>query len=308
MGWYQRRVHGECSSYCNMTKGTSSFGKRHNKTHTLCRRCGRSSYHIQKSRCAQCDYPNKRLRHYNWSVKAKRRKTTGTGRIKHLKIVQVKFRNGFREESIKSFITQSIHRYWQKLLEEGSNFQSNSYIKKNELKKKKWENNFFFFKKKKKKVKRNRRDYGAPSSAWRRIFFDEGSVESPSTTGSLSPLDVSWPLLLFVLLLLLLFSVLLTVFMSVLSLVVSLPFVTASRLVSSELITTDSESLVASEESSVTAAIGPDESSLSLPSRTVWESLVTLSLDLLESPFSCPGLSISSGMSSRRAGSSLRTI
>lgn len=30
-----------------MTKGTQSFGKRHNKTHTLCRRCGRSSYHIQ---------------------------------------------------------------------------------------------------------------------------------------------------------------------------------------------------------------------------------------------------------------------
>ncbi|KAB8236870.1 60S ribosomal eL37 domain-containing protein [Aspergillus alliaceus] len=26
-----------------MTKGTSSFGKRHNKTHTLCRRCGQYS-------------------------------------------------------------------------------------------------------------------------------------------------------------------------------------------------------------------------------------------------------------------------
>merc|ERR1712136_16624 len=86
-----------CSSYRNMTKGTSSFGKRHNKTHTLCRRCGRSSYHIQKSRCAQCGYPSKRLRHYNWSEKAKRRKTTGTGRMRHLKIVQIKFRNGFRE-------------------------------------------------------------------------------------------------------------------------------------------------------------------------------------------------------------------
>ncbi|EFX70638.1 probable 60S ribosomal protein L37-A [Daphnia pulex] len=80
-----------------MTKGTSSFGKRHNKTHTLCRRCGRSSYHIQKSRCAQCGYPAKRLRHFNWSVKAKRRKTTGTGRMRHLKIVRIKFRNGFRE-------------------------------------------------------------------------------------------------------------------------------------------------------------------------------------------------------------------
>merc|ERR1712137_281534 len=35
--------------------------------------------------------------HYNWSEKAKRRKTTGTGRMRHLKIVQIKFRNGFRE-------------------------------------------------------------------------------------------------------------------------------------------------------------------------------------------------------------------
>uniref|UniRef100_A0A646QC14 Ribosomal protein L37 n=1 Tax=Hemiscolopendra marginata TaxID=943146 RepID=A0A646QC14_9MYRI len=80
-----------------MTKGTSSFGKRRNKTHTLCRRCGRSSYHIQKSRCAQCGYPSKKLRHYNWSVKGQRRKTTGTGRMRYLKIVFRRFRNGFRE-------------------------------------------------------------------------------------------------------------------------------------------------------------------------------------------------------------------
>ncbi|KAH8244891.1 hypothetical protein KR032_002085, partial [Drosophila birchii] len=100
------------------TKGTSSFGKRHNKTHTLCRRCGRSSYHIQKSTCAQCGYPAAKLRSCeyillhaycvcvliivfrltdNWSVKAKRRKTTGTGRMRHLKVVRRRFRNGFRE-------------------------------------------------------------------------------------------------------------------------------------------------------------------------------------------------------------------
>lgn len=107
------------SSFRFQTKGTSSFGKRHNKTHTLCRRCGRSSYHIQKSKCAQCGYPSKKLRHCkyttgvfffctpltvrilfisfffpadNWSVKAQRRKTTGTGRLRHLKIVRRKFR------------------------------------------------------------------------------------------------------------------------------------------------------------------------------------------------------------------------
>lgn len=33
----------------------------------------------------------------NWSVKAVGRKTTGTGRMKHLKLVQRRFKNGFRE-------------------------------------------------------------------------------------------------------------------------------------------------------------------------------------------------------------------
>lgn len=33
----------------------------------------------------------------NWSIKAKRRKTTGTGRLRHLKIVRRRFKNGFRE-------------------------------------------------------------------------------------------------------------------------------------------------------------------------------------------------------------------
>merc|ERR1712060_834438 len=83
-----------------MTKGTSSFGKRHNKTHTLCRRCGRSSFHIQKKTCAACGYPSAKIRKYGWSTKAKRRKTTGTGRMRHLKVVRQKFRNGFREGTV----------------------------------------------------------------------------------------------------------------------------------------------------------------------------------------------------------------
>lgn len=74
------------------TKGTSSFGKRHNKSHTLCRRCGKSSYHIQKARCSACAYPQVRKRGYNWSIKAKRRRTTGTGRMRHLKLVHRRFR------------------------------------------------------------------------------------------------------------------------------------------------------------------------------------------------------------------------
>ena len=44
------------------TKGTSSFGKRHNKTHIPCRRCGRRAYHVQKSTCGACGYPSARKR------------------------------------------------------------------------------------------------------------------------------------------------------------------------------------------------------------------------------------------------------
>ncbi|KAL5460647.1 hypothetical protein PMIN06_002578 [Paraphaeosphaeria minitans] len=79
-----------------MTKGTSSFGKRHNKTHTLCRRCGRRSLHIQKHTCSSCGYPAAKTRKFNWGEKAKRRKTTGTGRMRYLKTVSRKFSNGFR--------------------------------------------------------------------------------------------------------------------------------------------------------------------------------------------------------------------
>ncbi|KAM0572446.1 hypothetical protein ACHAO3_006003 [Verticillium nonalfalfae] len=124
-----------------MTKGTSSFGKRHNKTHVLCRRCGtfnlldptpdidatntdhddgdrtisggrvnsiwnvrktddgilgRRSLHVQKHTCASCGYPSAKTRKYNWSEKAKRRKTTGTGRMRSLADVSRRFKNGFQ--------------------------------------------------------------------------------------------------------------------------------------------------------------------------------------------------------------------
>ncbi|KAJ3678538.1 hypothetical protein LUZ60_002341 [Juncus effusus] len=80
-----------------MTKGTGSFGKRRNKTHVLCVRCGRRSFHLQKSRCGSCGYPSARIRKYNWSVKAIRRKTTGTGRMRYLRHLPRRFKTGFRE-------------------------------------------------------------------------------------------------------------------------------------------------------------------------------------------------------------------
>ncbi|CAD7689636.1 unnamed protein product [Nyctereutes procyonoides] len=70
-----------------MTKGMSSFRKRRNKRHTLCCHCGSKAYHLQKSTCGKCGYPAKWKRKYNWSAKAKRQNTTGTGRMRH----------GFRE-------------------------------------------------------------------------------------------------------------------------------------------------------------------------------------------------------------------
>mmetsp|Transcript_17147 Transcript_17147/g.25378 ORF Transcript_17147/g.25378 Transcript_17147/m.25378 type:complete len:107 (+) Transcript_17147:127-447(+) len=80
-----------------MTKGTSSFGKRHVKTHTACRRCGKSSFHNQKKACSSCGYPGRQMRKYNWSVKAKRRRTQGTGRMRYLKNVNSRFKSGFKE-------------------------------------------------------------------------------------------------------------------------------------------------------------------------------------------------------------------
>ncbi|KAB2004028.1 hypothetical protein ES319_D11G170000v1 [Gossypium barbadense] len=78
-------------------KGTGSFGKRRNKTHTLCVRCGRRSFHLQRSRCSACAFPAARKRTYNWSVKAIRRKTTGTGKMRYLRHVPRRFKTGFRE-------------------------------------------------------------------------------------------------------------------------------------------------------------------------------------------------------------------
>ncbi|WFD21939.1 60S ribosomal protein L37A [Malassezia equina] len=79
-----------------MTKGTTSMGKRHTKTHTICRRCNRRAFHRQKKTCAACGYPSAKTRNYQWGQKAIRRKTTGSGRMRHLKDVPRRAKNGFR--------------------------------------------------------------------------------------------------------------------------------------------------------------------------------------------------------------------
>lgn len=49
-----------------MSKGTpsKSGGK---KTHTICRRCGKRAFHVQKRICAACGFgKTKKRRDYNW--------------------------------------------------------------------------------------------------------------------------------------------------------------------------------------------------------------------------------------------------
>ncbi|KAL8982410.1 MAG: hypothetical protein Q9205_003070 [Flavoplaca limonia] len=65
-------------------------------THNDEGRCGRRSLHIQKHTCSSCGYPAAKIRQYNWGMKAKRRKTTGTGRMRSMKEVPRKFKNGFQ--------------------------------------------------------------------------------------------------------------------------------------------------------------------------------------------------------------------
>ncbi|XLS82091.1 hypothetical protein HN51_047922 [Arachis hypogaea] len=67
-----------------MGKGTGSFGKRRNKTHTLCVKCGHRSFHLQKSRCSVCASPTAQ-------------RPTGTSRMRYLCHVPRRFQSCFRE-------------------------------------------------------------------------------------------------------------------------------------------------------------------------------------------------------------------
>ena len=79
------------------TKGTTSFGKKNNKSHTTCRRCGYVSYHLRKKVCSSCGYPAAKMRNFNWALKAKARRSTGAGRMRYMKTMTRRFKHGFRE-------------------------------------------------------------------------------------------------------------------------------------------------------------------------------------------------------------------
>lgn len=53
-----------------MTKGTPSFGKKQKKTHVLCRRCGRHSFHASGGVCSACGFGGaKKIKKFKWQWK-----------------------------------------------------------------------------------------------------------------------------------------------------------------------------------------------------------------------------------------------
>lgn len=58
------------------------------------------TFHIQKQTCASCGFPAATMRKYNWAHKSLRRRTQGTGRMRYLKNLPRKFKNGFREGTV----------------------------------------------------------------------------------------------------------------------------------------------------------------------------------------------------------------
>lgn len=82
-----------------MSKGTPSMGKKRVRNHLLCPRCGNTAYHKQLRRCASCAFPEAKRR-TPASIKAARRSGQGTGRMRFMKKVAKRARNGFAENSI----------------------------------------------------------------------------------------------------------------------------------------------------------------------------------------------------------------
>ena len=83
-----------------MTRGTPAAGLKHTHSHALSRYTGRSNFHLQKRKDAQSGGGfHAKKRRYNWSTKALRRNTTGTGRMRHLRHINRREKNGWRSGS-----------------------------------------------------------------------------------------------------------------------------------------------------------------------------------------------------------------
>ncbi|RUS20653.1 hypothetical protein BC937DRAFT_94692 [Endogone sp. FLAS-F59071] len=100
------------------TKGTSSFGKRNltalcltaipRPTRSALVAVAAPSITKRRPALSAVTQPPRSAAVNNWSVKGKRRKTTGTGRMSYLKHVARRFKNHFREGTyqVDSFFAQ----------------------------------------------------------------------------------------------------------------------------------------------------------------------------------------------------------
>ncbi|KIM32904.1 hypothetical protein M408DRAFT_61984, partial [Serendipita vermifera MAFF 305830] len=71
--------------------GTSSFGKRHSKSHTLCRRCGHRAFHRQHKSHRE---PTTKNPPEEGGKKAKKKKNNGTGKKQEPKQRPKKIKKG----------------------------------------------------------------------------------------------------------------------------------------------------------------------------------------------------------------------
>ena len=78
-------------------KGTGSFGKRHNKSHTILPQVRSPLVPHPEGRVRRVRLPFRPQAQLHWSTKAIGRRTTGTGRMRYLKTLPRRFKNGFRE-------------------------------------------------------------------------------------------------------------------------------------------------------------------------------------------------------------------
>merc|ERR1712086_714913 len=78
-----------------MSRGTPAAGKKHRHSHAISRVSGKSNFHLQKRKTASTG-GGATKRGYTWSTKAIRRNRTGTGRMRSLRHVNRKEKNGYR--------------------------------------------------------------------------------------------------------------------------------------------------------------------------------------------------------------------
>lgn len=73
-----------------MSKGTPAFGKHSSITHIRCRRCGRHSYHVNKSKCSACGFgKSAKLYNNSWKWKPINRSHRKFIKPKHKKVAGI---------------------------------------------------------------------------------------------------------------------------------------------------------------------------------------------------------------------------